>query len=255
MDRADQQMNEKSQGSHTHLDSPAPSRPDGLGDGPSDDLCKCGAPRSMKNLERCMRGHPMPGAVIHPRKHGSRNLTRVEQLAAEFIEDWKPQTHRMREEVRRLADLWEQRERVERSAPGSVEHQRLDTIIQALVERLESSRPDAGANMARRTVVILPEKVMHDEVAVAKAIEAASAQPAVAGPSRDSTVGLAAAAAGEPEPVLYAGRLRITEEHVRECMADRGDEMLAAYLAGRISKASAYEMTRRTWLQMQELSR
>lgn len=74
---------------------------------PTDDLCKCGSPRSMKDVERCMRGHPLAGAVIHPNKRGPRNQTGVEQLETLFSEDYKPRTHRQRMEALRLAAMWE----------------------------------------------------------------------------------------------------------------------------------------------------
>lgn len=48
----------------------------------------------------------------------------------------------------------------------------------------------------------------------------------------------------EPEPVVYVGRHRIAEHDVRESLRNFGDDTLADYIAGRLSKADAYEMTR-----------
>jgi hypothetical protein len=48
----------------------------------------------------------------------------------------------------------------------------------------------------------------------------------------------------EPLPVVYALGRRIREHEVREALANYGDETLADYDAGRISKADAYELTR-----------
>lgn len=55
----------------------------------------------------------------------------------------------------------------------------------------------------------------------------------------------------EPEPVLYAYGKRITESDVTACLRDSGD--IEAYQAGRISKARAYEMTRRWLRQLMEM--
>lgn len=120
---------------------------DGPSTGETDDVCRCGAQRSMKNVERCMRGHPMPGAVINPNKRGSVNQSRVEQVEAAFTEDYKPLTHRHKMEVERLARMWEQRERLEQREAGSIEHQRLDAIIQGLVDRLEKELASCKPNL------------------------------------------------------------------------------------------------------------
>ncbi len=57
----------------------------------------------------------------------------------------------------------------------------------------------------------------------------------------------------EVEPVVFVGRKRVTESDVRGFMADLGDEELADYEAGRISKIDAYESTRLAMLQRLEL--
>lgn len=233
---------------------------------PTDDMCKCGAPRSMKNVERCMRGHPMPGAVINPNKRGSVNHTRVEQLESLFTEDYKPRTHRQRMEVSRLAAMWEQRERLERTEAGSIEHQRLDGIIQGLVDRLEGSRPEsAGASSKGHVVIVkLPdngrdsENVCGEEVLREIRPDPAVTQstPGASEPSRPDAVGLDAPAAGDdftPPTVLErvitgngidkrvdVKRRPVTEREVEAVLADSGD--LENYRRGRITRSEAYRM-------------
>ena len=52
-------------------------------------------------------------------------------------------------------------------------------------------------------------------------------------------------ASSDPTPDLWADGIRVTEAHVRRCLADVGD--LAAYDSGRISTDAAYRRTQ-TWL-------
>ncbi len=49
----------------------------------------------------------------------------------------------------------------------------------------------------------------------------------------------------EPTPEVYAYGHRVTEEDVRYALRCMGDEVLADYDAGRLSKFEAYQMTRR----------
>jgi hypothetical protein len=226
----------------------------------TDDVCKCGAARSQKNVERCLRGHPMPGAVIHPHKRGSISVRRVEQLEAAFIEDYKPQTRRQRMEVSRLARMWELRERMERFEAGSIEHQRLDQIIRELVDRIESSRPEPrGADGASSgAVVILPDnhrqwdqRVEHGDDLLRELLpqpappeppapQLDAPQPAPAPPIEHTIV--------EPYrdgPVSGLRRRAVTEDEVVGCLAASGD--LSDYRAGRLSKDDAQRMTA-AWL-------
>lgn len=252
----------------------APSGEMDLANGPemdarveTDDVCRCGALRSQKNLERCRRGHPMPGVVLNPRKRGSRSQTRVEQLEAQFTDDYKPRTHRQRMEVKRLADLWEQRERIECSERevGGIEHQRLDGIIQALVDRLESSRSEP-TNGTGAPIVILPENHREWDQRVERGDDLlkelrGEAQPGVAEPSREESVGMATPAAvtpGErlidtylvPERQVTSTESRVTLRPIREseveaCMDLQGD--LPRYRSGEIPRVVAYRQTQ-NWL-------
>ena len=51
----------------------------------------------------------------------------------------------------------------------------------------------------------------------------------------------------EPEPEVYACGRRVTEADVFEALGMLGDETVADYRAGRLSKAHAYDIARR-WL-------
>src|SRR5688500_12980579 len=224
--------------------------------GETDDVCKCGAARSQKNVERCLRGHPMPGAVIHPHKRGSISVRRVEQLEAAFTEDYKPQAQRVKMEVSRLARMWELRERVEKFEAGSIEHQRLDQIIRDLVDRLEASRPaPAGGTTNGSQVVIfeLPNNHRNPHLAPPHSPDD-SALP------RENTVSAESSAAVEssqpvylvPERIVSDGgrkseiRMRpVTEAEVLECLDLQGD--LPRYQRGEIPGFIAYKQTQ-NWL-------
>ncbi len=52
---------------------------------------------------------------------------------------------------------------------------------------------------------------------------------------------------GDVEPVVYVRNHRITEEDVKKCLRNLGDEALAQYELGDIPKDEAYEMTR-VWM-------
>lgn len=59
----------------------------------------------------------------------------------------------------------------------------------------------------------------------------------------------------EPEPEVFVFGHRITDLDVREAMRMMGDEMLDDYRSGRISKATAYQMTSRGIRQSIEIGR
>jgi hypothetical protein len=167
---------------------------------------------------------------------------------ARLIRDYEATTEDQRDACRELAEIILT---IRKMRKGSAEHQRLLAARRDLRAELEAARTArrAVAIGTGGAIVILPAKDMHDEHALARAIEAA--HPAAAGSSRESTVEPAAAAAEpEPEPELWARGERVTEPLVVECLKALGDSHLADYRAGRLPKADAYGMAR-AWLRQQ----
>lgn len=75
------------------------------------------------------------------------------------------------------------------------------------------------------------------------AVEAAPPAPAPTSPP------------SRPDPVVYANGRRITEDDVRECLLDMGDDVLRDYERGVLPKSEAFEMTRCWKKQIKELMR
>jgi hypothetical protein len=57
----------------------------------------------------------------------------------------------------------------------------------------------------------------------------------------------------EPTPVLYAYGVLVTAEHVLDALRSLGDDVLARYVSGRLSKREAYSMAQRGLRQTFEL--
>jgi len=53
-----------------------------------------------------------------------------------------------------------------------------------------------------------------------------------------------ATAPPEPDPIVYVGKVRVTLRDVHDALEALGDEVLADFHAGRMSKAKAYDIAR-----------
>ena len=86
-----------------------------------------------------------------------------------------------------------------------------------------------------------------------KALASDGLLPALSDPQAEAPPVREAQRKEEPTPELWAYRVRITEAHVTTALTALGDDMLAAYASGRLTKLEAYDIARRRERQAQEL--
>lgn len=86
-----------------------------------------------------------------------------------------------------------------------------------------------------------------------KALASGGLLPAICDPQTAAPPVREAQRKEEPTPEVWVRGVRITEAHVTTALTALGDDMLAAYESGRLSKLEAYEMARLRERQAQEL--
>jgi hypothetical protein len=115
----------------------------------------CGAGPHATLPGRCAKGHPIVGNQL-ARKHIA-NVARREQLYAENVAEYKPDTLQLRDACRWLANV---RERLDTIREGTAEHDRLLANWTKLTATLEASRQARESHRMTNLEQLSPDEIV-----------------------------------------------------------------------------------------------